>query len=117
MGERVQPVSDTLEKLAAIIEKRKSADPASSYVAKLLAGAPDAVLRKIGEEATETVLAAKGGDPKAVIHETADLWFHTLVLLAQCELAPRDVLAELERRFGVSGLAEKAARGAKAGPA
>lgn len=101
----------TLEKLAAVLEQRKSADPDSSYVAGLYARGLDAILRKIGEEATETLLAAKGGDDAELVHETADLWFHTLVMLAARGLGPADVLDELERRFGLSGLEEKAARG------
>jgi phosphoribosyl-ATP pyrophosphohydrolase len=103
-------VSDILTKLAAVLEARKAAAPDSSYVAGLYAKGLDAILKKIGEEATETVLAAKGGDPKQIVHETADLWFHTLVLLAQQGLRPEDVLQELDRRFGLSGLDEKAAR-------
>ncbi len=101
---------EILERLAAILEQRKGADPESSYVAKLYAKGLDAILKKIGEEATETVLAAKQGDAQQVIHETADLWFHTLVMLAQQGLGPEQVLAELDRRFGVSGLTEKAGR-------
>jgi phosphoribosyl-ATP pyrophosphohydrolase len=101
---------ETLERLAATIEERKRADPQSSYVAKLLAGGEDAVLKKIGEEATETVLAAKGGDRLHLVRETADLWFHCMVLLARHGLGPGDVLAELHRREGISGLDEKAAR-------
>jgi len=103
-------VSDILNKVAAVLEARKSADPASSYVAGLYAKGLDAILKKIGEEATETVIAAKGGDRKQIVHETADLWFHTLVLLAQQGLKPEDVLQELDRRFGLSGLEEKDAR-------
>jgi len=103
-------MSEILTQLAAVLEARKSADPASSYVAGLYAKGLDAILKKIGEEATETVIAAKGGDPAQIIHETADLWFHTLVLLAQQNLKPEDVLKELDRRFGLSGLEEKAAR-------
>ena len=103
-------MSDTLSKLAAVLEARKSAAPDSSYVAGLYAKGLDAILKKIGEEATETVIAAKGGDPRQVVYETADLWFHTLVLLAQLGLKPDDVLQELDRRFGLSGLEEKAAR-------
>ena len=103
-------MSDTLSKLAAVLEARKSAAPDSSYVAGLYAKGLDAILKKIGEEATETVIAAKGGDPRQVVYETADLWFHTLVLLAQQGLKPDDVLQELDRRFGLSGLEEKAAR-------
>ncbi len=103
-------MSDILTKLAAVLEARKSAPPDSSYVAGLYAKGLDAILKKIGEEATETVIAAKGGDPKQIVYETADLWFHTLVLLAQQGLRPEDVLRELDRRFGLSGLEEKAAR-------
>ena len=103
-------MSDILTKLAATLEARKGADPKSSYVAGLYAKGLDAILKKIGEEATETVLAAKTGEREKIIHETADLWFHTLILLAQSGLKPDDVLAELERRFGTSGLEEKAAR-------
>ena len=103
-------MSDILSRLAAALEARKGADPASSYVAGLYAKGLDAILKKIGEEATETVIAAKSGEPQALIHETADLWFHTLVLLAQQGLRPDDVLAELERRFGTSGIDEKAQR-------
>ena len=101
---------DLLTKLADIIEARKSADPADSYVATLYAGGSDAILKKIGEEATEVVLAAKSGGKEAIIHEIADLWFHSLVLLAYRGLRPDDVLGELDRRFGRSGNAEKAAR-------
>ncbi len=103
-------MSDVLNKLAALLESRKGADPQSSYVAGLYAKGLDVILKKIGEEATETVLAAKSGERAKIIHETADLWFHTLVLLAQTGLKPDDILSELERRFGVSGLDEKAAR-------
>lgn len=103
-------MSDILTKLAAVLEARKAAAPDSSYVAGLYAKGLDAILKKIGEEATETVLAAKGGDKAKIVHETADLWFHTLVLLAQQGLKPEDILNELERRFGVSGHEEKAAR-------
>jgi phosphoribosyl-ATP pyrophosphohydrolase len=102
---------ETLERLAATIEARRGADPASSYVAGLLASDGDAVLKKIGEEATETVLAAKSGDRLSIVRETADLWFHTLVMLARYGLGPQDVLAELHRREGISGIDEKAARG------
>jgi len=102
---------ETLERLAATIEARRGADPASSYVAGLLASDDDAVLKKIGEEATETVLAAKSGDRLSIVRETADLWFHTLVMLARHGLGPQDVLAELHRREGISGIDEKAARG------
>jgi phosphoribosyl-ATP pyrophosphohydrolase len=99
-----------LERLADTLEARKGADPASSYVAGLYSKGTDAILKKVGEEATETVLAAKGGDKLALVRETADLWFHTLVMLANAGLRPRDVLAELARREGISGVVEKAAR-------
>jgi phosphoribosyl-ATP pyrophosphohydrolase len=101
----------TLDRLAEVLEQRKNADPDSSYVAELYAKGLDAILKKIGEEATETVMAAKDADRDKVIYETADLWFHSLVLLAQQGLHPDDVLAELDRRFGLSGLEEKARRG------
>ena len=100
----------TLARVAATIEARKHADPKSSYVASLLAGGDDAVLKKIGEEATETVLAAKAGDPAHITHEVADLWFHCLVMLARHGLSPDHVLSELERRHGTSGIDEKASR-------
>jgi phosphoribosyl-ATP pyrophosphohydrolase len=103
-------MSTTLEKLAVVIEQRKAAKPESSYVATLYHQGMDAILKKVGEEATETVLAAKGGDDEQLVYETADLWFHTLVMLAARDLGPADVLAELERRFGLSGIDEKAAR-------
>ncbi len=99
-----------LQQLAEVLEERKSAEPDSSYVASLYAKGLDAILKKVGEEATETVMAAKDGDRDKIIYETADLWFHTLVMLAQQGLGPDDVLAELARRFGLSGLEEKAAR-------
>lgn len=102
--------NDILQQLAEVLEARKGADPESSYVAKLYARGLDAILKKIGEEATETVMAAKDGDPEQIVYETADLWFHTLVLLAQQGLGPDAVLAELARRFGLSGLEEKANR-------
>jgi len=101
---------DTLERLAEVLEARKGADPDSSYVAKLYSKGLDAILKKIGEEATETVMAAKDGQPDKIVYETADLWFHSLVLLAHQGLGPKDVLAELDRRFGLSGLEEKASR-------
>jgi len=104
-------MSDTLERLAAVIETRKGADAGSSYVAGLFARGTNAILKKVGEEAAETIIAAKESDDAALVHETADLWFHTLVMLAARGLGPEAVLAELERRLGVSGLDEKAARG------
>ena len=103
-------MTDTLQQLAKVLEERKSAAPDSSYVASLYHKGLDAILKKIGEEATETVMAAKDGKKDKIIYETADLWFHTLVLLAQQGLGPDDVLQELERRFGLSGLEEKASR-------
>jgi phosphoribosyl-ATP pyrophosphohydrolase len=103
-------MSDTLDRLAEVLEARKSAPADGSYVAGLYAAGLDAILKKVGEEFAETIIAAKGGDPKALVHETADLWFHTLVMLAARGLHPRDVLEELDRRFGTSGLEEKSAR-------
>ncbi|ESQ17482.1 MAG: phosphoribosyl-ATP diphosphatase [Thiohalocapsa sp. PB-PSB1] len=103
-------MSDVLNRLADVLEQRKGADPESSYVAKLYAKGLDAILKKIGEEATETVLAAKDGDAQQIIHEVADLWFHCLVLLSRQGLHPDAVLTELDRRFGLSGLVEKAGR-------
>jgi len=102
--------ADILQQLARVLEARKQADPARSYVASLYDEGLDTILKKIGEEATETVIAAKGGDREQLIYETADLWFHTLVLLAHEGLGPEQVLAELARRFGLSGLEEKAMR-------
>jgi phosphoribosyl-ATP pyrophosphohydrolase len=108
-------MSDILTRLAQVLEARKQADPADSYVARLYAKGLDAILKKIGEEATETVMAAKDGDPARLIAEIADLWFHCLILLAQQGLGPAQVLAELDRRFGLSGIAEKAARSSPGG--
>jgi len=103
-------MSDVLTQLAQVLEERKGASADSSYVASLYAKGLDAILKKIGEEATETVMAAKDGNPEQIVYETADLWFHTLVLLAQQGLGPQQVLDELQRRFGLSGLEEKANR-------
>jgi len=103
-------MNTTLEKLAEAIEQRKHADPQRSYVASLYEKGLDAILKKVGEEAIETVLAAKGEDDARLVSETADLWFHTLVMLAARGLGPADVLVELDRRFGLSGLEERAAR-------
>ena len=103
--------NQVLEALSKVLETRKQAAPDSSYVASLYHKGLDAILKKIGEEATETVMAAKDGDPDRVIYETADLWFHSMVLLAHMGLGPDDVLKELQRRFGLSGLEEKASRG------
>jgi len=104
------PSSDILERLERAIAERRGADPASSYVAALNAKGLDAILKKIGEEATETVIAAKSGGRDALVHETADLWFHCLVLLQAQGVSVADVLAELERREGRSGIEEKASR-------
>ena len=101
---------DVLARLAAVIAERRLGDPDKSYVARLFAKGGDAVLKKIGEEATEVVMACKDGDPGRVVAEVADLWFHTMIALAQHGLAPADVLAELRRREGLSGLEEFAAR-------
>lgn len=106
-------MTDIIDKLTEVLESRKSAAPDSSYVAGLYAKGTDAILKKIGEEATETVMAAKEGDAGKIVYETADLWFHTLVLLVQQGISPQQVLDELGRRFGVSGLEEKASRGTK----
>ncbi|MES2317899.1 MAG: phosphoribosyl-ATP diphosphatase [Pseudomonadota bacterium] len=110
-------MSETMGRLAAIIESRKIAnggDPATSYIARLFAKGDDAILKKIGEEATELVMAAKDarhdGDASKVLYECADLWFHSMVLLAKFDLTPQQVLDELARREGVSGIEEKAAR-------
>ena len=104
---------ETLERIAATIESRKGGDAQKSYVAQLLAEGEDAVLKKIGEEATEAVMAAKDGTPERIIAETADLWFHCLIMLSHYGLRPEQVLAELERRAGTSGIEEKAMREAK----
>lgn len=103
-------MSDILQRLAEVVETRRGGDPEKSYVARLLAHGPDAVLKKIGEEATETVMAAKDGDRLRIVAETADLWFHCLIMLAHYGLGPADVLAELHRREGISGIDEKAGR-------
>jgi phosphoribosyl-ATP pyrophosphohydrolase len=103
-------MSDILDRLAESIESRKGGDPQRSYVARLLADGEDAVLKKIGEEATEAVMAGKSGDRLRIVGEMADLWFHCLVALAHYGLGPRDVLMELRRREGISGIDEKAAR-------
>lgn len=112
---------DALARLAAVIESRKAAnggDPTASYVARLLHKGPDAFLKKIGEEATEVVMAAKdadhGGDANNIVYEVADLWFHSMIALAHYGLTPADVIAELERREGTSGIEEKALRKALA---
>ena len=103
-------MNDTLQQIADILELRKSESADKSYVASLYAKGLDTILKKVGEEATETVIAAKNGDKEQIIYETADLWFHCLVMLADQDLGPNDVLKELQRRFGLSGLDEKAQR-------
>jgi phosphoribosyl-ATP pyrophosphohydrolase len=102
--------NEILDRIAASIEERKKSDPQKSYVASLFAKGDDAMLKKIGEEATETVLAAKSGDKLQIVRETTDLWFHCMIVLARHGLGPRDVLAEMQRREGISGIDEKAAR-------
>lgn len=101
---------DIIERLMKVLESRKAADPGASYVASLYHQGLDSILKKIGEESAETIIAAKSGDKKQIVYEIADLWFHCLVLLAQQNLDARQVLEELERRFGLSGIDEKAAR-------
>jgi len=103
-------MSDVLQQLAEVLESRKQQNADESYVASLYAKGLDTILKKIGEEATETVIAAKSGDKEQIIYETADLWFHTMVMLANAGLGPDDVLNELQRRVGVSGHEEKASR-------
>ena len=102
--------NDTLARLADVIEARKHSDPDKSYVARLFHKGNDAILKKIGEEATETVMAAKDGDRQKIVYEMADLWFHSMIALSAYGLKPADVLAELERREGLSGLEEFALR-------
>ena len=117
MDDKTMSSHDSLARLAAVIESRKPAnggDPATSYVSRLLHKGPDSFLKKIGEEATEVVMAAKdvdhGADKSKIVYEVADLWFHTMVALAHYGLPPADVVAELERREGTSGIEEKALR-------
>lgn len=102
--------TDIIYELSRVLEERKDADPSSSYVAGLYANGSDHILNKIGEEAAELLVAGKGGDHSDIIHETADLWFHSLVLLAHNGIHSDQVISELERRFGKSGLEEKASR-------
>lgn len=106
-------MNDLLQQVAQILEQRKKETADQSYVASLYAKGLDTILKKIGEEATETVIAAKSGNKQQIVYETADLWFHCMVLLAHQGLGPNDVLQELQRRFGVSGLEEKARRSSK----
>lgn len=107
----MEPTDDIFERLSRMLDERKQADPAKSYVASLHQKGTDAIARKVGEEALETILAAKDGDRLQIVRETADLWFHSLVLLSHFGLAARDVITELARREGISGVEEKAARG------
>ena len=104
---------DILARLAEVIETRRQGDPDRSYVARLFHKGTDAILKKVGEEATETVMAAKDGDRAKIVYEVADLWFHSMIALAHFGLTPADVLAELQRREGLSGLEEFAARKAQ----
>ena len=110
MSEQIPGGNDTLARLAEVIESRRGGDPEKSYVARLFSKGTDAILKKIGEEATETVMAAKDGDRQKLVYEVADLWFHSMIALAAFDLKPADVLAELERREGLSGLEEFALR-------
>jgi phosphoribosyl-ATP pyrophosphohydrolase len=103
-------MSDVLKRLSELLEARKSADPTTSYVAKLYSKGMDSILKKIGEEAAETIIAAKNGDRSQIIYETADLWFHTLIMLAEADLSSQDILNELARREGLSGITEKESR-------
>lgn len=109
-------MSDVLTALARLLEERRGADPSESYVAALHARGLEHILKKVGEEAVEVVIAGAGGDAAAVVRETADLWFHTMVLLAHLDRGPADVLAELERRLGRSGHTEKAERAREPAP-
>ncbi len=106
-------MNDVLHQLAQVLEQRKQEDADKSYVASLYEKGLDHILKKIGEEATETVIAGKDGDQQQIVYETADLWFHCMVLLAHQGLGPEHVLQELQRRFGLSGLEEKSQRGQK----
>ncbi|NOS73308.1 MAG: phosphoribosyl-ATP diphosphatase [Methyloglobulus sp.] len=103
-------MSDVLQQLAQVLEQRKLESAEKSYVASLYAKGLDTILKKIGEEAAETIIAGKGGNKEQIIYETADLWFHCMVLLASQGLGPEDVLSELQRRFGLSGIEEKSQR-------
>jgi len=104
-------VSDVFNELSKVLKERKNADPSSSYVSSLYAKGLDTILKKIGEESVETIIAAKGGKREEIIYETADLWFHSMIMLVDQGIEPQEVLDELQRRFGLSGLEEKASRG------
>lgn len=110
MSQEAVETDAILAQLGRVIEARREASPETSYVARLQARGLDVMLKKVGEEAAETLIAGKGGDRDELVHEVADLWFHTLVLLSHYELGPDAVAAELARRFGVSGIDEKASR-------
>ena len=110
MGSEPAPAGDILVQLTAVLRERREADPSTSYVASLYDKGLDAIVKKLGEEATETVIAAKDGDRQALVHELADLWFHSLVLMVHQAVSPDEVLGELARRFGTSGIEEKAQR-------
>ena len=110
MSAASNPSPDTLERLADVIEQRRGGDPEQSYVARLFQKGGDAILKKVGEEATELVMAAKDADRQKIVYETADLWFHSMLALAQHGIRPVEVLAELERREGLGGLEEFALR-------
>lgn len=103
-------MSDIVQQLTEILQQRKNASPDSSYVASLYHKGLDTILKKVGEESAETIIAAKGGKPEEIVYETADLWFHTMVMLIEQGIEPQAVLDELARRFGTSGIAEKASR-------
>ncbi|MDH3638017.1 MAG: phosphoribosyl-ATP diphosphatase [Gammaproteobacteria bacterium] len=107
--------SEILERLGSVLESRKRERPQGSYTAHLFAAGLDVILEKVGEEAVETVVAAKSGDPERLVYETADLWFHTLIMLVHQGLSATDVLRELARRFGTSGFEEKQRRGNERG--
>lgn len=110
MTDALDPSRDSLARLAEVIASRRGGDPDKSYVARLFHKGTDTILKKVGEEATEVVIAAKDGDPAKIVYEVADLWFHSIVALAQFGLTPAQVIAELERREGLSGLTEFASR-------
>jgi phosphoribosyl-ATP pyrophosphohydrolase len=103
-------MNEILQRLTALLEERKNADPQTSYVAKLYHKGMNSILKKVGEEAAETIIAAKDGSQEDLIYETADLWFHTMVMLSKAGLSAQDVLKELARREGLSGIEEKASR-------
>ena len=103
-------MSDIIQQLTETLKERKNASPDSSYVASLYHKGLDTILKKVGEESAETIIAAKGGKPEEIVYETADLWFHTMVMLIEQGIEPQAVLDELARRFGTSGIAEKASR-------